>query len=167
MKRILQITLQFFIVKGLLIRVNCSGNDFQYGMEYALINDYLTANNLKTCVLLSCDNRQLMDKFKSFNILNGQNNVWYNFCDISKDSNDYETLLMRLSHHIGVVIDLNCPEIVGFLREISKRMYFHRERYWLMFAADVNRTIDVLQKQNVNVDAEISVAIPVGDSEKM
>lgn len=162
MKHILQITLLFFIVKQ-LIKVNCS-TDSQGIMESTLINDYLTENNLKVCVLLSCNKTR--DNFELFNIFHDKSDKWYSFYDISNESIEFDTLLMRLSHQIGVVIDLSCSEIVEFLREISKRIFFHRERYWLMFSPDMNRTFYVLQKQNINVDAEISIAIPIEESVK-
>lgn len=159
MKHILRITLLIFIVKQLFFKVNCS-NDSQ-GMNYALIKDYLQANNIKVCALLSCNSQ---DYFKLLNIFNGKSEKWCSFHDISNDYIEVEKRLIRLSHQVGVVIDLECSEIVEFLREMSKGTFFHRERYWLMFSSDMNRTFDVLQKQNINLDAEISIAIPVKDT---
>lgn len=161
MKHILRITFLLLIVEQFLVKVNSATNDSQL-MEYTLVNDYLIANNLKVCVLLSCNRDD--DNLKLFNNIHRKSDIWYSFYDISNEPIEYESLLMRLSHHIGVVIDLNCSEIVEFLREISKRIFFHHERYWLMFSSDLNQTFDVLQKQNINVDAEVSIAIPVEDS---
>lgn len=162
MKQILQITLLFFIVNVLFTKVSCS-NDSQ-GMQYELINDYVKANNLKICVVLSCN--KVQDRSKLLKILHGRSDFWYSFYDLSSGLIELETLLMRLSHHIGVVLDLNCKEIVEFLREISKRTFFHHERYWLMFSRSMNYTFNVLQTQNINADAEISVAVPIGDRAK-
>ncbi len=163
MKQIIQrIPLLYLFVQSLFVIVNCSAND-SHGMNYALVSDYLNLNHLKICVILSC-NHDHVDNFNLFNIFHDKRDAWYRFHDIAEDSIELGTLLRRLSHQIGVVIDLNCSEIGEFFREISKRILFHRERYWLMFAPDINRTINVLQKQNVNADAEISVAVPVEDS---
>lgn len=152
MKLILKLTLLVFIIHQ-FTKVKCSYNS--QGMEFTLINDYLKENNLKVCVILSCNKTQ--DNFERLKMLHDKSDIWYNFYDIS---NDY-IKLTRLSHRMGVVIDLNCTEIDKFLREISKRIFFHHERYWLMFSPDINRTFDVLQNQNINVDAEISIAIPI------
>lgn len=157
MKYILRATL-FFVLTQFFIEVNSQG------MEYALIEDYLKVNNLKTCVLLSCNKTQ--DYLNLIKTFRSKSDIWYRLWDVSNDVNEFETLLIRLSHQVGVVIDLNCSEIVEFFREISKRIYFHHERYWLLFSMDLNQTFNVLQKQNINVDAEISIAIPKQDDEK-
>lgn len=158
MKHILQLTLLVFIVHR-FTKVKCSYDS--QGMEFTLINDYLKENNLKVCVILSC-NKINQDNFERTKMLHDKSDTWYSSYDISSDYIE----LTRLSHRMGVVIDLNCSEIVEFLREISKRIFFHHERYWLMFSPDINRTFHVLQKQNINVDAEIAVAIPIADSVK-
>lgn len=149
------------LVGFLLGKVHCS-DDVQT-MNYVLIRDYLNTNNLKICVLSSCNGNGNLEVLNAFE---DRSDRWYNFVDIAVQSDEFDTLFARFSHQIGVVIDLNCPETVEFLREISKRMLFHRERYWLMFSQDVNRTQDMLQKLNVNADAEITVAIPIEDSER-
>lgn len=154
MKHILKILLLYFVIE-----VNCSKDSFALqSMDFTLINDYLQANNLKTCVVLSCNKNHA-----SSQLLN-TDTTWYNFYDITNESIEFEMLLRRLSHQIAVVIDLDCSDIEQFLREISKRMYFHHERYWFMFSPDVNRTFDSLDKQNINVDAEVSIAVPIEDS---
>lgn len=145
------------------IEVNC-GNDPYIALDYNLIDDYLKANDLKVCCILYCDNNVNAEWLKLFH--RHMDSGWYNFYDIEDHSIKWEMFLMRLSHQIGIVIDLNCSTIDAFLREMSKRTYFHRERYWLMFSPDLNRTFEVLQKQNLNFDAEVSVAIPVEDSQK-
>lgn len=131
-------------------------------MEYPLIEDYLKEHIVKTCVFLSCETQE----FQKLLNKRGQNDVWYSFWDISNDSMEFELLLIRLSHRVGVVIDLNCSEIVRFLREISKKTFFHHERNWLMFSPDLNQAVNVLQTQNINVDAEISIAIPNNDNDE-
>nr|QGW45452.1 ionotropic receptor 75b [Bradysia odoriphaga] len=157
MKHIQRIALLLFFVGQLLEKVNCS-NEGQV-MNNVLISDYINANNLKICVLSSCNgNLELLNGF------NDKSDTWYSFTNIAVQSVEFDTLFARFSHQIGVVVDLSCSQTVEFLREISKRMFFHRERYWLMFSPDMNRTEDVLQQLNVNADAEITVAIPVEDS---
>lgn len=162
MKYIFRTTLLFCIVERLFINVN-SLNDSQ-GMEYALIEDYLKKNQLKISVLVSCNVRQ--DYLQLFDTVLGKSDIWYRFWDISNNAIDFEALLIRLSHQVGVVIDLNCSKIVEFLSDISKRIFFHHERHWLMFATDLNQTYNMLQKENINVDAEISIAIPIKDGDE-
>lgn len=162
MKYVLRTTLLFCIIEQLLVNVNSLNNS--QGMEYALIEDYFKDNNLKISVLVSCNINQ--GNMKLFNTFRRKSDIWYRFWDISSDVIDFETILIRLSHQVGVVIDLNCPEIVEFLRGVSKRILFHRERSWLMFSTDLNQTHNMLQKENINVDAEISIAIPSNDGDE-
>lgn len=133
----------------------------EQGIDYDLIQEYLKVNNLKICVLLSCNRSQeylqMFSKFRGES--DSKNDIWYSFWDISNDSIDFETLLKRMSYHVGVVIDLECAEILEFLQKISQRILFHYERYWLMFARSLYQAMNVLEIQNINVDAEISIAI--------
>lgn len=131
----------------------------------ALIKDYLQYNYFKTLLLVSCANQPNINPTEIIFAIHHER-VWINVLDISVGeleiaSFDYDQFFIRLSGVHCVVMDLECDQAGAFLREISKRILFHYERNWLLFSSSFNESYYSLSQQNINVDAEISLVIPV------
>lgn len=91
------------------------------------------------------------------------NNIWINHWDISSEANlsnfNYPDFFIRSSHPICVIVNSECNETNSVLKEISKRTMFHFERYWLFFGRHDDDVFNILSGQNINVDAEVAIAV--------
>lgn len=128
--------------------------------NFNLIKDYLKENHLKICLLLSCEG--IDSNFELFKKIQSEN-VWTNIVDISNgtDSIDMDKTFQYRSAHVAVVIDLECSSTSELLNEISKRIWFHQRYFWLMFSPDFQWAYQHLINQNINLDAEITLVIPM------
>lgn len=131
-----------------------------YSCNVFLIKDYLKTNYLTTMLLVSCGNEPT--SMETLRVLHGN---WINVWDISDASVltdfNYDRFFGRYSQPHGVVVNLECNNTSSFMGQISKRILFHNERFWLMFHTDLENTFGILSQQNINVDAEIVLALPV------
>lgn len=128
-------------------------------MHRQLVQHFLVENYIKTVLFLSCaspqDTHRLRKEAQKLH-------VWTASADISKDIGlDVERLFYYKNHRVAVVADLDCPRMGSVLGEVSKRTYFHQRYFWLIFANHVNQSVAMLGEENINVDAEITVAVPV------
>lgn len=133
-----------------------------------VIKDYLRVNNLKTVLFVSCVDQTNFDLIETISTLQHQE-IWTNVWDFSKSSlleADYERFFIRLSNTDCVVVDLDYNETIPLMKEFSNRILFHYERNWLIFSSHFNKSFDILSQQNINVDADVSLAIPVVSPEK-
>jgi len=110
--------------------------------------------------LIYANGTVIADDFHLFKNIKSDNYVWFTIENINKDPSDidYDRILYS-SHLIGVIIDLNCENIPIILSEISNRWMFNCSYFWLMFDNDVTHSFNILQNENINVDAEITLAI--------
>lgn len=134
-----------------------------YSCNIFLIKDYLRRNYLSTMLLVTCEKTNETNKIETINLQHI--GIWTNVLDISDESiiasNDYSFFFGRASHPPCVVIDLECNHTNAFMTEISKRLLFHNERNWLMITSNFRKAYATLSLQNINVDAEIVLAVPV------
>lgn len=133
-----------------------------YPHSVDLIKDYLKVNYLRNILVISCGSQYKVNSSEMLNL--HHDGIWINTLDISNESAianfEYETFFVRLSSSLSIVVDLDCNEISEFLTQMSKRILFHYERYWLIFSSNLDRSFSILSLQNINVDAEIVLAIP-------
>lgn len=134
-----------------------------YGkLNLNLIKDFLTENHLKICLFLSCEgvvkNVQLFKTAQS-------EGIWTNVLDISNGTSslDFDKTFQYSTSHIAVIIDLKCRQTSEIFSIISKKMWFHQRYFWLIFAPDMDLAHTILENQNINLDAEITLAIPMED----
>lgn len=131
-----------------------------YSCNISLIRDYLKANYLTTMLFVSCGNET-----NPMKTLRDVHEIWINVWDISDEAAvanfNYDRFFRRYSHPHGVVINLDCNKTNLFMAQISNRTLFHNERYWLMVTTDLENTFSLLSIHNINVDAEINIAVPV------
>ncbi|CAO1406755.1 unnamed protein product [Diamesa hyperborea] len=68
---------------------------------------------------------------------------------------------MKIHHRIiGVIFDLTCNETEDIFKGFSSGEYFNASYNWLMIAEDYEESVDLLKQQNINLDAEITLAVP-------
>lgn len=138
--------------------INCT-----YSQTDTLIKDYLNLNNLHAVLLISCKDQYNVNLIETIFTLQ-HHRFWINVLDISNQSSiddfDYDNFFIRLSNTHCVVVDLDCNETNKFLEDISNRIMFHYERNWLIISSDFNKSFDILSQQNINIDSEVSLAIP-------
>lgn len=129
-----------------------------------LVRHFLLENYIKNVLFLSCASPQEVHNLrKDIQSLH----MWTVSADINGDINlNYERLFAYKNHRMAVVVDLECLKIRSVLGEVSKRTYFHQRYFWLIFAENVNQSVAMLGGENINVDAEITVAISEEKSNK-
>ncbi|KAG4074482.1 hypothetical protein HA402_015771 [Bradysia odoriphaga] len=124
-----------------------------------LIKDYLKTKLLSTLLLISCGNETY--PLADVRSLNG---FWINVWDVSRESMltdfNYNQFFGRYSHPHGVVLNLDCDRTDSLLIQLSKRILFHKERFWLMYTSNLEKASSILSSQNIKVDAEIVLAVP-------
>lgn len=128
---------------------------FSASLNINLINDYLAEHHLKYCILLQCSGNRI-SSVRSFDQPIYFNEYWIDGAKLSDDQ--FRRLFYYVNHPIGVAIDLNC-DASYFLGRMSNWTMFHQRYYWLMFADNLERAKYLLEGQNINVDAEITLAI--------
>lgn len=126
-----------------------------------LLKSYTKSNYMKVVLLISCERYDEIIQIDSIKDLH-HNGLWINVWDISMilSSFDYHKFFGRYNHPPCIVINLECNQTKAFMAEMSKRIFFHYERYWLMFSEGLDEAYAILNEENINFDAEIILAIP-------
>lgn len=122
--------------------------------DYRLTKSVLDHKNIKTLLILLCETTtHLIDNHRN-------DDTWISTVDISNETEvNFEKFLIRLSSTHLVVSSLMCYQSVKVLSEISKLTMFHGERHWLLFSDSLETSIGILREQNINSDAEITLAL--------
>lgn len=126
-----------------------------------IVRHHLLANRLRVVELLWCDVRSPADVMRLCHTL-GVSAGAADLHGIGRPDRLHRHFYMH-NHQVGVVLDLTgCPErqVRALLHAASAHTLFHRRYVWLMFADGVSRIYDLLEDENVNVDADITVAVP-------
>lgn len=129
--------------------------------NYQLIKSVQIFKNIKTLLLVTCGTtpKSFMHRVKYLQ----SDDTWIHTMDISNGTDisdvNIERFFIRLSCTHIVVYSLMCHQSVQFLNEISKLKMFHGERNWLMFTDSLEDSVNVLSKQNINSDAEITLVL--------
>jgi hypothetical protein len=91
--------------------------------------------------------------------------IWISFYDISQGMSNLQNLFTYKSHQIGIIYDLRCPQTEQFLKISFQHQIFNASYNWLMFDASKDDAENVLKPQNINWNAEITVAIERNESD--
>lgn len=62
-------------------------------------------------------------------------------------------------HKIAVVADLTCNQIEAFINAISGMNFFNASYYWLLLSDNYQTSVQLLERQNVNFDSEMTLAV--------
>lgn len=136
-----------------------------FSNHFLLLKDYTEPNDISVVLLISCEKDNEFFTIKSIKELQ-HHGLWTNLWNISTElaftDFDYHRFFGRYSHPPCIVINLECNQTKAFMAEMSKRVFFHHERSYLMFGGSVDEAFDILNQENINFDAEIILAIPAG-----
>lgn len=129
------------------------------------LKDYIKSNDINVVLLISCESDNERFTIKTIEDLQHRG-LWTNVWDISTEvvstNFNYHRFFGRYSHPPCIVINLECNQTKAFLAEMSKRVFFHYERNWLMLSESLEQAFDILNQQNINFDAEIILTISAG-----
>lgn len=85
------------------------------------------------------------------------------FVDLSNEENLEEFRLKSLFRNENrvkaIFVDIDCNETAELFEEVSKYNFFNRSYNWMMFGSDYLNAVDLLQNQNINIDAEVTLAV--------
>lgn len=133
-----------------------------------LIKDYLNYTHIKTALFATCDStNELLKIVLEFHNINTYANVWSIKNDSVAGTLNNTQFFVRLEGRHVVVVDLNCEYVSSFLDLSSPKMLFHLERSWLMFSESLEQSYDILAELNINVDADVTLAIPLKDNKRV
>jgi hypothetical protein len=123
-----------------------------------LIIDFLNKFNVNRAAIFYCEPANVDELQKlSSSVLK-----FLSFLDISSESfalNDSKAALKLDHRQIGIIFDLTCNETEQIFEEFSRWSFFNASYNWLMVAEDFEESLRILEGQNINLDAEISLAI--------
>lgn len=110
-------------------------------------------------VIFFCHDSSIVKKFAC-----DDNLKYYGFFDISRLNYSNIEAIMRINYHkFAVIIDASCNETKKLFDICSSLSFFNASYNWLMLSSDLNATINLLNHQNINLDAEITLAVADGD----
>ncbi len=146
------------IVVILIVVTSALSNNIQ------LLKKYVESNHISFVLLISCGRDNELIKIESIEHLQ-RHGLWTNVWDISTatiswTNFNYDRFFSRYSNTLGVVMNLQCNHTNAFMEEMSKRGLFHNERKWFMISESLDETYNILRQQNINFDAEITLAVP-------
>lgn len=130
-----------------------------------LIKDYLNYVNVKTALLVTCENtNKMLETVTELHNVDSYVNVW-NWNNQSDGSNtvNLTQFFVRLKGSHLVVMDLDCEQSNSFLKQSSQEILFHFERSWLLFSRSSNQSYVMLEPQNINLDADVTLVIPINN----
>lgn len=82
------------------------------------------------------------------------------YFDVSnKKSFDRHKIFASNQSRIGITFDTTCNKTGDLFEKFSTERYFNASYLWLMLAVDFNASIQLLRSQDINLDAEITLAI--------
>lgn len=135
---------------------------FSIGIQrnnFDLIQYFLSENCLKVCVLLPCD--QKSESINAELVISLQSNgYWASMHPVNVQTvTNIADILAYRTVPVGIVTDLSCPLEGNFLEAASNLTLFHQNWFWLMFSSSFDDAYDSLKGLNINVDAEVTVAV--------
>lgn len=87
---------------------------------------------------------------------------YFSFFDISSNYfnlNESWTFMRFTNRRVGIIFELTCSETEEVFGEFSFCEYFNASYNWLMLSNNFNESVELLSAQNINLDAEITLAV--------
>lgn len=130
-----------------------------------LVSSFLKHYNLKFGIIFYC-------KFEDMDISSWESFVknelkYFAFFDISLekfDLNDTWRMMKYDNHELGIVFDTTCDETETVFDEFSNFNCFNASYYWLIMSESFESSVELLKLQNINLDAEITLAVQIENS---
>lgn len=145
---------------ALLIFISFFPPNKSFEFSTKLVVDFLKHFNLNVAIVLYCNqSSELIDAFGS---MVRSEFKYFSFFDIS--SNVFDTneslLVMKCDYRqLAVIFDVNCNGTKEVFAECSRLNYFNASYNWLMLTDDFESSLSILKPQNINLDAEITLAV--------
>ncbi|KAG5684231.1 hypothetical protein PVAND_013469 [Polypedilum vanderplanki] len=100
------------------------------------------------------------DSFNFRHFYEDNQNYYLSIHHLSKvNENNIETIMQVNYHKIGLIIDTNCNETLDLFNICSTLNFFNASYNWFMLSDNFSSSIEQLNRQNINLDAEITLAI--------
>lgn len=125
--------------------------------NYAFVIDFMNEMKLSCGVAFFCEHSFDIKKWNKVNEFK-----FMSFYDMSVMAVNESTVdkFMRINYrNLGVILDASCQETSELFEISSSRNYFNSSYFWLMLSTDYNESKELLSHQNINFDAEITLAI--------
>lgn len=128
----------------------------------ALIKDYLNHSHIATVLFVTCENaNEMLEILTELHNINSYVNVQSITNESDLSNFNYTHFFVRLESPHAVVINLNCEHVNQVLNESSQRTLFHLARSWLIFSNNMSESYEKLRHENINLDADITLVIPL------
>lgn len=153
--------MKYIIFFSIKLTIICSVVSFNLNAT----KSFLKENSLKECIILSCYNtNQNKEFFKSIQ----DDDIFLNVFDMTSNNNTLKLLKQLLyyrNYRIGVIFNFKCLKYQNNLfKIISIEKMFNFRYLWLFFSANLNGIKTIMAKYDINVDAEINLAVPQHDN---
>lgn len=125
-----------------------------------LVVDFLNQFTVNVAIVFHCDTfNEVIEDLISI----ARNEfVYLSFFDISSrafNSTNSWLLMKYENRQLGVIFDIDCNGKSEAFDECSRSNYFNASYQWLMLSQDYKSSITILKLQNINLDAEITLAV--------
>lgn len=133
--------------------------------EQKLFVNFLKKNNLNYGILFYCES---LDANAWTEVIENEF-TYFSFYDVSsvkfKLSETWN--ILRFNYRlIGIMLDISCEETPFVFYNFSRFHYFNASYNWLMLSDNLTDSMKLLGGQNINLDAEITLAV-FSDVEKI
>lgn len=129
-----------------------------------IIPDFLRCFNLSHGIVFFCNATEINDLMN----LAKSELKFCSFVDISshKHNSGFYRSVMRISYRqLGIVFDSTCKKTEKVFEDFSQLNFFNASYNWLIKTEDYGEALKMLSNKNINLDAEISLAVSSGNEE--
>ena len=123
-----------------------------------LFVSHLNHFNIKYGIIFYCESLNI----NAWNKVVQNELVYFSFYDISSTKFNLSEAwkMMGLNYRqIGITFDITCNKVLEIFSDFSRFLYFNASYNWLMFSNNYTNSLEVLKNQNINLDAEITLAV--------
>lgn len=145
--------MKFLVFFVCFVRVIASRECLDFDIK--IVSSFLKFNNLRSGICFYC--RKLSENW--FKIIKNEF-VHMSYFDVSNNQSFKSHKLFKVNQpSVGVIFDTTSNETRNMFEIFSTSRYFNSSYSWLMFADDFNASTQLLSSQDINLDAEITLAV--------
>lgn len=127
-------------------------------INHELFNNFLNYFNLNYGIIFHCES---LDNSVWSKVVENEFK-YFSFYDISSSEfklSEIRTVMRVIYHQLGILFDITCNETLEVFYELSRFHFFNASYNWLMVTGNYTTSMELLHAQNINLDAEITLAI--------
>lgn len=144
--------LSVFLIALLSIFTLNKGSEIHF--KFAI--DFLNHFNLNYGNIFFCGELPDINEWK---IIMSDGGKYLSFIDLSSSKSDSWPVMRFEYQPIGIIFDVDCNKTENIFDEFSTQSYFNASYMWLMLSDDYDQSFELLSSQNINLDAEITLAV--------